>query len=205
MRYLIAALFLATALQADEVHQLDTRILRAQHRVKTYDNGVCIGIGTGIAIDKRRLITAKHVATSNGNTVWVDIHDEDGDYTGCSILAHVVRVDKESDLALLETNTDLDAWNKPEWGELKLGEWGCIVGCEWGFSPYACSWGQFAARHNQAHRELSQIQCIGVEGFSGGGCYSAKGKLVGIVVMGIQGCGALYVPAATVRAFVEAK
>lgn len=219
--FLLLAALLAMNVQGEDV-KLDIKTIRAQHRISVYSEGVRIGIGTGIAIDKRHLLTANHVVncknplhmTSNANSVWVDINDEDGDEKDCSIPARIVKSGggfgpNGLDLALIETDADLDIWVKPKFGEVKVGDICIAIGAAFAWCPYSQYVGTFTARHCDAFPQFNQLACTAIRGMSGGGIYSTDGKLIGICIMargeGEVGAVMLAIPSAAIKAFLESK
>lgn len=204
MKYLL----LLAALLATNVSGEDARLdcIKASHRLRIFKEGVCVSIGTGVAIDAHHLLTAKHVATSNGNIVWIDTYDDDGAWAG-STIGKVARIGDEcTDLALIETEATLADAKKLEYGEFKLGESVCVIGAAHGECPFMIVWGQFVQKRHEKIEHDTEISAVVAPGFSGGGCWDKKGKFQGICVIGcIGGPGALMVPALTVKGFLESK
>src|SRR5437899_1062338 len=108
MKHLLIPLVLATAFATaqDSPQKIPDAILFSSYRITVTKDDRVLECGSGIAIDKHHVLTANHVVDSEGGTIRVDIFDRDGIYQR-SIPIKIVRLDKDADLALLETEDDL--------------------------------------------------------------------------------------------------
>jgi S1-C subfamily serine protease len=205
MKSLLCPLLFAAALvsAADKPTKIPESVLRSSYRITASQNGRDADVGSGIAIDKHHLLTANHVVTASNDTK-VDIFDRDGIYLR-SIPAKVVREDKDNDLALLEVEADLPESHTLDYGDAKVGDPAYAIGAAWGDAPYSTSSGTVVSKSNQDFKAYWQISATIACGMSGGGVYSADHKFLGIMVRGAPIVGGLFVPAATVKNFLNQK
>lgn len=166
---------------------------------------------TGVAIDKRHILTAGHCVGLDGSVYNVDITDKDGKSTGETIALKHVRGnddDPNIDLALFEAEEDLPHFTTLIYPEnIEVTDWLYTLGARLGEGPGMCAWGELGAKvcNNPLISGLWVTSMITGPGNSGGGCWTADHKFAGILVRGVPGMNSMIVPYTTVRKFLEGK
>lgn len=206
---LFAAVVLLAASSAF-AHDLPEKLVRSVCRIHIFDkDGTSEGCGSGVAYDKRHLVTARHVAinASNGGSIKVEEYDEDGDLKE-ALDAKVLVIGKqdEDDCAILEVDKDLDCFTELHPAKLHLGSTIFAIGAAYanfGFNPFTITEGHYMAKHASGAPNMSQSSNDGIGGMSGGGCFDEKGDFVGIAIACMQKDALLFLPAETVMKYIE--
>ena len=167
------------------------------------------GSGSGMAIDKRRVLTAAHVAGPQpGMAYMIDIFDVNGKYVR-SVPAKIVRtndsdVNPELDVALLEAAEDLPHYQPLVYGDAEVNDVIYCIGASAGMSPYHVFFGLLAGKTSVPYPGMYDAAMLGLPGNSGGPVFNAKHEFIGVLVRGVTGGIILFVPAKTVKTFLNA-
>lgn len=194
-----------------QAFDLPKEVMLAHYRIAIKNTmGRRIDCGTGVAFEKRKLITAEHVIShcthkDDDCTIEVDLCDENGDFTGKHIAGKLGRWELALDQAIVETDEDLPHvidlhFTKPAFGDRIYA-----VGAAWGDAPYTCASGDQVMAHNEVFDHLSQSSCTTGRGMSGGGVWTKEGQYCGMILRAADAVGTLYVPSAAVQKFIQGK
>jgi|LakMenE01Jun11ns_1017448.scaffolds.fasta_scaffold9938545_2 S1-C subfamily serine protease len=134
-------------------------------------------IGTGIAIEKNRVLTAAHVVGDN-ETVNLVIEKKNSNES-IEIEGKVLSIDAEKDLALIYSPLDLKFIDKSE-SELRIGQTVLAIGAP--NSYIQVTRGVISAFFQEDGLKYIQTDAAINPGNSGGALISEEGSLIGIVV-----------------------
>lgn len=177
----------------------------------TGPNSITIfGYGSGMAIDKRHVLTAGHVADPlQGDIFRIDIFDINGVYVR-SIDAKIVKsnnadLEPNKDLGLLEVAEDLPHFTPLDYGAVEVNDAIYCVGASYGYSPYHVFFGMLAAKASIPFTGLYDAAMCSMPGNSGGPVFNSKHQFIGVLVRGITGGLTAFVPVNTVKEFLNSK
>lgn len=152
------------------------------------------GMGTGFAIDKRKVITAGHVVAGN-KEVEVTFFDEKGKeikrMTG-KVLKAIEEGNFDNDLGLVELPEDAPHYNKVDVAEAELGDEGYTVGGPYGEIPHCIAIGTFSGISSKIPTGI--LTAMSAPGASGSAVFNSKHQLVGILVSGVPNVCIYYIP-----------
>lgn len=201
--YILAAviLFNLPVFALDHNKAYDANI-NATCRVRADDGGT----GSGLAIDKRHVLTAGHVVVGNKHAT-VEFIDPNTAEVYKRISAIVTKSIETgdanpfgNDLGLVTLEEDAPKFSPVKLGKAVFGEEGYIVGGPKAENPHVISVGVFSGRSVRV--PVGILSAIGDHGSSGCPVFNSKGELVGVLVSGDSFC-IYYITAERVEAFLK--
>ncbi len=186
---------------AASVAQISASAHKASVRIRTAD-----GSGSAVAIAPQILITARHVVEGSSPQVVIDIFDQYGSWR--SINATVIALDDEADLALIRVSEDLPAvavLGLDEARNAAPGDPLVCVGSTAGGTAWNSTAGYLSSKGApEIDNTFWQMSVPIFFGNSGGAVYDPKTwKLVGISVAMNSFCSSFFVPAHTIKSFLD--
>lgn len=182
--------------------------LAASYRISILDEfGGVVGAATGVAVDKRSIISAGHVV-SPGAKYQLDLFNEDGEFSyGIPLIIdrwNDPSLEPNRDLALFHTEQDVPHFTTLRYVKnIRVSDWVYTIGARFGEAPYCIGWGQLASKTSRDFPGLWLAALDSAPGNSGGGVWNSRHEFVGILVRGAPSI-VLFVPAQTVYDFIYA-
>ena len=174
--------------------------IAASVRIVT-DNGAS---GSGLAIDKRHVLTAGHVCNGEDG-VRVDFVDPDGKVV--SVRGKVLKFEEsdtapfDNDLGLIKLNDDAPAFVKAKLGKDVVGEEGYTIGAPRGLMPRNIMVGIFGGRHE--HIDVRALSGANQPGSSGSAVFNDKHEIVGVLVSGESALLIYFIPVGDIEEFLK--
>lgn len=192
MRHLLFLSLLLVSLSASALERSKEYFdnIAATVRIKT-DSGA---VGTGLAIDKRHILTAGHVAIDEpGHDV--EFFDSDGKLLK-SIRAKTEKALQDGifndDIGLLVLDEDAPAHVSVKLSKDKVGAEGYTVGSPLAIKPRHVVIGTFGGSHD--YLDLRSMSGSSAPGVSGAAVFNEKHEIVGVVVSGELGICVYFIP-----------
>lgn len=187
--------------------------VNALEHTKDYFNNIAASVrivtdggssGSGLAIDKRHVLTAGHVCNGEDG-VRVDFVDPDGKVI--SVRGHVLKFQEsdtipfDQDLGLVKLDDDAPYFVKAKLGKDVVGEEGYTVGAPRGLMPRNIMVGIFGGRHE--HIDVRALSGANQPGSSGSAVFNDKHEIVGVLVSGEGALLIYFIPVGDIEEFLK--